>query len=145
VNIDVSFEIWQTLTALRKSEADGYDEVIARLILKSGLYDKSDGELPEIAGIGSGLSGLHFKGVPLPNGTKLRATYKGQTYTAEIKDGRWIDSETGEPRNSPSQAASLITGSATNGWQFWQVRRPRDILWIPLSSLRRMALGSKKS
>ena len=72
----------------------------------------------------------------LPNGSLLRATFKGKTHFAEIIEGRWFDRESGSRRTSPSQAAKMITGSATNGWLFWEIQRPGETGWVRLGSLR---------
>ena len=53
-------------------------------------------------------------------------TYKGRTYTAEVKDGVWVGAD-GQTRASPSEAAVKITGNSVNGWRFWQCKRPGDL------------------
>ncbi len=130
MQIDVSFQIWQRLTGLLESERDTVDNVIARLIADRMAQSR------EVSIVRRGAGELAVKGVTLPNGTMLRATFKGKTYFAEIIEGRWFDRETGERRNSPSQAAIAITGGVTNGWRFWQVRRPDDAEWLALADLR---------
>ena len=86
-------------------------------------------------GSGSGGADAVFKGVAFPEGTQFRASYKGRTYTAEIRNGLWTDSE-GSVRNSPSEAAVKITGKPWNGWRFWQCKRPNDEGWRLIDSLR---------
>lgn len=81
------------------------------------------------------LGGVWFNGVHLPDSTKLRATYKGKTFLAEIKNGRWVDSD-GITRTSPSEAASAISKTNVNGWRFWYALVPGDTLWIRLDELK---------
>ncbi len=133
MQIDINFQNWQRLTGLLESERDTVDNVIARLIADHMAQSR------EISIVRRGATELAVKGVTLPNGTMLRATFKGKTYFAEIIEGRWFDRETGERRNSPSQAAIAITGGVTNGWRFWQVRRPQDADWMALADLRAAA------
>jgi hypothetical protein len=83
----------------------------------------------------SGTGGATFKGVRFPDGTLFRANYKGRTYTAEIRNGLWTDSD-GSVRNSPSEAAVKITGKAWNGWRFWHCKRPKDTRWVLIDTLR---------
>jgi len=67
---------------------------------------------------------------------RLRATYKGKTYTAKVlKDG--TISFGGKHYRTPTAAAKAISGRKShNGWRFWQYERaPRD--WVPLTELRR--------
>ncbi len=130
MQIDISFQIWQRLTGLLESERDTFDNVIARLIADRMAQSRA------VSIVRRGAGELAVKGATLPNGTMLRATFKGKTYFAEIIEGLWFDRETGERRNSPSQAAIAITGGVTNGWRFWQVRRPDDAEWLALADLR---------
>ncbi len=130
MQIDVSFRTWQHLTALLHDENDSLDAVISKLIARQG---HSTSNTP----VASAPSGLYFKDAFLPNGTRMRATYQGQTFFAEVIEGKWIDIQTGEFRTSPSQAASEITGTANNGWLFWKFMRPEDTEWRPLLWLRK--------
>lgn len=130
MQVEISFSNWQRLTSLLEGERDSYDNVIARLIADRMATSKT------VVAVQRGAPVLAIKGVTLPNGTMLRATFKGKTYFAEIIEGRWFDRETGETRNSPSQAACAITGGVTNGWRFWQVQRPGDGEWMLLGDLR---------
>lgn len=131
MQIDISFETWKTLTHHLFDENDSYDAVINRLLSEGG-QPESDRKVPSVAP----RSGAVFKGVFLPDGTELRATHRGKTYLAQIVDGQWIDSDSGERRTSPSQAAATITQGGVNGWLFWLVKRPQDGTWGSLNELR---------
>jgi hypothetical protein len=72
--------------------------------------------------------------VQFPDGTQLRATYKGKTYTAEIRGGSLLLN--GQRQTSPSAAASYITKNNANGWDFWEVKRPGDASWLVMKQLR---------
>lgn len=130
MQIDISFRTWQQLTALLQDENDSHDSVIARLLAGKvqNRVTSLSADLP---------SGLYCKDAFLPNGTRLRATYRGQTFFGEVIDGKWIDIQTGETRTSPSQAAAEITRTANNGWLFWKFMRPEDSEWKLLLSLRK--------
>ncbi len=58
-------------------------------------------------------------------GTKLVATYKKETYRAEViagEEGKVLYRlEDGREFKSPSAAGTAITGNACNGWRFWSV------------------------
>ena len=75
----------------------------------------------------------------LPDGTKLRAAYAGQTVRGEIRDGMWIVGKRGY--NSPSAALIANVTSKTggkvnlNGWRHWEVRLPGTETWTPLSDV----------
>ncbi|MEA3002305.1 MAG: hypothetical protein QOH81_1093 [Sphingomonadales bacterium] len=128
--IDVDFEVYKKLTVMRPDEATTYNDVLRRML---GLDEPKSDAPARAARPAPG--GCEFKGVSLPNGTELRVTYKGRTYTAQIKDGSWIG-EDGIRRNSPSDAACAITKSNVNGWRFWKVRRPGDGDFRVLEDLR---------
>lgn len=138
MQIDVSFDRWKALTALLCDENDSYDAVIQRLIDEAGGgggFPTSNEFDPRPLATATD-SGAYFKEIFLPNGTELRATYKGKTYFAKISGSKWIDCETGETRTSPSQAAYFITDKNVNGWLFWVVKRPDDEGWRSLNALR---------
>ncbi len=128
--IEVDFEVFKALTALRPSEATTYNDIV-RTLLKL--------EVPQGgAESGQAFGGCEFKGVYLPNGTQLRVTYKGVTHTAEIQNGSWVGGD-GVRRNSPSDAACAITSTNVNGWRFWRAKRPQDNSWKLLADLRASA------
>ncbi len=160
MQIDIDFEVYKALTALRQSEADTYNDVVRRALglpkdvavdVAKGLAGSSKrgmfgagapaGARAKGAGLGSSwLSRLTsgaaiFNGVILPEGTLLKATYKGVPYTAEIKAGRWVDQD-GVVRSSPSDAAGAISGTNVNGWRFWFAKRPDDNDWARLDELK---------
>lgn len=66
---------------------------------------------------------------------KLRAEYKGKTYTGTIRH----DGSIRVNRNvftSPSKAGSAVTQNACDGWVFWKYERaPGD--WVLLDELRK--------
>ncbi len=61
----------------------------------------------------------------LEPGTKLVATYKKETYRAEViagEEGKVLYRlEDGQEFKSPSAAGTAITGNACNGWAFWSL------------------------
>jgi len=126
--VEIDFDVYKELTARRASETTTYNDVIRELL---GMDAEPEPGNADEASSG----GLEMKGVFLPNGTQLRVTYKGRTYSAEIKDGAWIGSD-GKQRRTPSEAACAITDTNVNGWRFWKVKRPSDTSWKVLNSLR---------
>lgn len=77
----------------------------------------------------------------LPNGTRLKATYKGREYLAEVKEGR-IVSAGGKVFSSLSSAASDITNNNVNGLRFWRAYRPGDEEWVMVASFAKHELQS---
>jgi hypothetical protein len=122
--IDVDFEVFKELTARRASESVTYNDVLR------GLLGLNSASAPPPNANGAWV----YKRVQFPNGTQLRATYKGKTYTAEIKGGSLILN--GQRQTSPSAAASCITRNSVNGWDFWEVKRPGDPSWRIMRELR---------
>ena len=153
MQIEIDFDVFKALTALRENEAVTYNHVLRRL-LKLPPSDSHEGpglapvlaamigSLPQKKAGGSPTTlsslfsaasqGAWYNNVFFPEGTHLRASYKGKVYLAEIKNGQWVGQD-GIVRNSPSDAASAISGTNVNGWRFWHARRPEDKEW------RRMA------
>ena len=124
VSIDVDFDVFKALTNRRDTEAMTYNHVLRDLL---GLQSPSGEQVDEP-------SGWTWKGVTLPDGTELKAEYKGQAHVAKIENGKWVQG--GNTYNSPSAAAFAITQSGINGWWFWSVKRPSDPTWQQLGKLR---------
>lgn len=142
MQIEIDFEVFKALTAHLKDERDTYNEVIRRLLTlpASDLsVDPAPFEPAGIAGQVPGLlgpsPGVWYSNVFFPDGTVFRATYKGQTHYASVKEGAWVDAF-GINRTSPSDAASAISQTNVNGWKFWFVRRPYDADWVRMDTLR---------
>ena len=127
--ITVDFEVFKEITARRTNEVVTENDVLREAL---GLDKKAS---PKPTSGESGPGGAVFKGVTFPEGTQFRASYKGRTYTAEIRNGVWTDSD-GSVRNSPSEAAVKITGKPWNGWRFWHCKRPKDKHWVLIDTLR---------
>lgn len=149
MQIEIDFEVFKALTALRESESDSYNAVVRRLL-------KIDPKEAEILGAGrvskaidealrnakhrppppnDVAHGVWYGHVFLPEGTRFRATYKGQTHFGQIANGQWVDSE-GVIRSSPSDAAGAISNTNVNGWRFWHVLLPGDPTWRKLEELK---------
>lgn len=128
--IDVDFEVYKALFLRRDSESMTFNDVLR------GLLELGPAEGAAPANDAGRRGGCIFDGIAFPEGTAFRKTYKGQTYTAEIKNGRWIGAD-GTPRKSPSDAAVSITKNNVNGWRFWECKRPGDPGWQLMDNLRR--------
>lgn len=160
MQIEIDFDVFKALTAMRQSEADSYNAVLRRLLslpVAQGLgalsgFSKSDhGEptvlnalarnlpsanlLPPQNALLQALGGAWFSNTHFPEGTQFRATYKGRTYLAEIRDGQWVGQD-GRVRNSPSEAAGAISGTNVNGWKFWHAKRPGEPGWTRIDELK---------
>jgi hypothetical protein len=148
MNIDIEFDVFKGLTALRSSESESYSDVIRKLLnlpadpasaqrptFGAFLNNAVVEQLTGLGGLRPVAFGIWFGDVHLPEGTILRATYKGKNYSAQIVNGQWIDQD-GIVRRSPSDAAGAISGTNVNGWRFWHVQRPGDAVWRRLDELK---------
>jgi hypothetical protein len=71
----------------------------------------------------------------LPEGTKLRVTFKENEFSATL-DGTGRIVLEGETFNSPSSAASAITGKPVDGWHFWKYENTEG-QWVKIDQLRK--------
>jgi hypothetical protein len=126
-SIEIDFDVFKELTVRRASEDVTYNDVIRDLL---GLDPVTETQERTLKPGGCTILGVHF-----PEGTQFRAVYKGKTHIAEIVMGRWVD-DAGTVRNSPSDAARAITGTNINGWRFWLVKRPGELMWRKMDKLR---------
>jgi hypothetical protein len=128
--IQIDLELFKRIQGERRS-FDETDNDILRRLLKLGPAIPPEGVDPSEGGLDLG------SGVFLPNGTTLRRRYKGEAYIAPVERGQIMVK--GRGFTSPSGAAVEITGSAVNGWRFWEVKRPQDADFQPLGMLRKGA------
>jgi hypothetical protein len=137
MQIEVDFEVFKALTMLRQSESHTYNEVLRDLL---GLQKTAARQMTErLSGFAAALgpkpnTGFVSRGLYLPDGTLLRAKYKGRTYEAQIEKGRFLLAD-GREFSSPSGAAHAVTSTQVNGLRFWEARRPSDTEWRKLDAL----------
>ncbi|MCY1554878.1 hypothetical protein D9M68_914890 [compost metagenome] len=128
--IEVDFEVYKQLTFRRATEEVTYNDVIRELL---GLDKVNSGIKPNTRTPSA--ADWVAKGVRFPSGTEFRATYKGQVHAARVEGGALFLN--GKGYDSPSAAAVAITGSAVNGWRFWECRLPGKSSWQLIEALRR--------
>lgn len=127
--IEIDFEVFKHLTMRRASEEHSYNEVLRELL---GLPADRSGDAAGASSEPKG--GWVSKGVHFPEGTALRATYKGKEHFGSIEDGGIVIG--GKPASSLSNAATLVTGNNVDGWKFWDCRFPGEAAWRSVASLR---------
>ncbi len=77
---------------------------------------------------------LYSRGGKIPNGTRLRTTYKHKAIEAEVRGGViWLD---GRGYDNPSFAARAAGHGIVNGWKVWKYLDPKDGKWRPLEHIR---------
>lgn len=154
MQIEIDFDVFKALTAQRESEADTYNAVIRRLLklpspnalagqglkvgqMPPGSHDGVfDGSIQNTKNaLASITKGAWFDNVHFPEGTQFSAIYKSKTYTAQIKNGYWVN-ESGTVSTSPSAAAGAISNTNVNGWRFWYCKRPGDHEWMRMDTLK---------
>ncbi len=74
-------------------------------------------------------------GVPLPEGSALRARIRGREVEGQVRDG-WVEIA-GRRFASLSAAARHLAGHPANGWRVFQVRPPGATAWVRAEQLRR--------
>jgi hypothetical protein len=128
--IKIDFDVFKGLTLRRSTENVTYNDVLRKLLglnprKRRAPLDK------QISGAGDWVT----KGVRFPNGTKFRASYKGQTYYGKVESGRLVVDN--KRFHSPTAAAVSITGHQVNGWTFWECCMPGKSFWKTIKSLRK--------
>ena len=131
--IDVDFEVFKELTARRRSEEMTENEVLREIL---GLTKPTRGSNANaMTAADTGGVAWVSKGVSFPHGTEFRATYKGQQFSAIVKNGALVMN--GKRFTSPSAAAVAITGNPVNGWRFWECLLPGNTKWKLAAEHRR--------
>jgi hypothetical protein len=136
-NLRVSLPVLKELTA-RLHEGQTHDDVLRDLLDLNPRAEAPESDEYEnwlAAPVEALVQGGFFsRGLWLPNGTQLRAQYKGQEFRARVEANSWLD-ERGKRHTSPSAAATAITGTNVNGLRFWEAKRPGDNSWRRLEIL----------
>lgn len=130
MNVEIDFDVFKELTRRRISEGVTYNDVL-RELLKLSPQKKP----VALADAASAQGGWTAKGVLFPEGTRFRATHKGQTHYGEVEAGALVvDNKRFE---SASSAAVGITGNPVNGWTFWECLMPGMSSWQMIKFLRK--------
>lgn len=137
-SIDVDFDVYKKLTAMRETEAMTYNDVLRGMLalepatppeeqssIANAKDDESTGEDDDWT----------VKGVRFTKGTQFRAKYKGKNFHALVAGGK-LKFPDGRTFDSPSKAAVSITHNAVNGWRFWEFKFPGSTTWRAMDSLR---------
>lgn len=146
MQINVDLDVFKALTLALRDESDTYGEVIRRLLNLADIAPRDESApdglavgnrgFNEAKGVFDDRNGAWMGNVFFPNGTQFRATYKGRTFRAHIRNERWLGDD-GQERHSPSEAASAISGTSVNGWRFWYAKRPHEEDWHRLDEFRK--------
>lgn len=135
--IEIDIEVHRFLESRRTAFAQTHNDILRSLAGLPVLVAQSNGTTPDVTG------GWSWKGVTLPNGTKLRMNYNGQTHTGEIRQGAWHVG--GAIYRTPSAAAGGVARSKSgapvslDGWEYWEVCPPENNEWIRINELREIA------
>jgi hypothetical protein len=126
--IDIDFDVFKAITARRHDENTSENDVLRELL---GLPAKRpQAPVPLVGNDRDWVT----KGVRFPEGTELRAGYKGRIHNARVERGALVLD--GKKFDSPSAAAISITGNPVNGWTFWEARLPGQAGWKMIKTLR---------
>lgn len=132
--IEIDFEVFKALTALRETESTTYNDVIRNILgLEASNQMVPASERSSDAAPGDWMS----KGVRFPQGTDFRTTYMGREHLGRVEDGALVVK--GQPYDSPSAAARAVTGTSVNGWNFWECRLPGQTGWQQIARLREIS------
>jgi len=137
--IEIDVDVYRFLESRRTSFAQTHNDILREVVgLPPVRPSPSNG-----GSEGSDQGAWLWKGVTLPNGTKLRMTYNGQTHTGEVAQGTWHVG--GAIYRTPSAAAGGVARSKTgtpvalNGWIYWEVKKPNTDQWVLINELYRAA------
>lgn len=74
---------------------------------------------------------------PVPFPVSIQATVQGQTYSAELLNGKGTVRYNGQEYQSPSRAGRIVTGwKSCNGWTLWRYQHPQSGQWRAIGELR---------
>jgi len=135
--IEIDVDVYRFLESRRTSFTQSHNDIL-RAIAELKPITSSP---PNAASNGNDHGGWSWKGVTLPNGTKLRMSYNGQTHSGEVVQGAWHVG--GAIYRTPSAAAGGVARSkkgarvSLDGWGYWEIKKPDSDRWIPIEKLRK--------
>jgi hypothetical protein len=127
-SIEIDFDVFKALTQKRETESVTYNDVLRKLL---GLSEHHASAPPTLTAPGDWV----VKNVRFPQGTEFQATYKGTRHAGIVRNGKLVVGNTSY--DSPSAAACDITGTAVNGWWFWQTKPPGSNDWRWMAAFRK--------
>lgn len=135
--IDVDFEVFQKIQLARRGFDDTNNAALRRLLgFEAELTAPSEISNSKAKPV----EGWASKGVQLPNGAKLRMTYKGKSFFGEVQSNRWhvLEQNFSSPSDAACAVAKVINGKHTslNGWIYWQAQLPGSADWTSINTLR---------
>lgn len=136
--IEIDVEVYRFLESRRTSFAQTHNDILRGLADLKPIAPASPNSSDNSANEQGSWS---WKGVTLPNGTKLRMSYNGQTHAGEIVQGAWHVG--GAIYRTPSAAAGGVARSkkgapvSLDGWGYWEVKKPDGDRWIKIDELRK--------
>jgi hypothetical protein len=132
--IEIDFDVYKELTARRPAADVSYNDVLRELLGLKPVGKPARHPAPATA------RPWVIKGIRFPDGTELRARYKGREYMAVVREGAMLYD--GVRYKAPSAAAIAITGNNVNGWRFWEARRPGETKWRFMIEIWRKEKGT---
>lgn len=132
--IEIDFQVHKRIELERRNFDETPNAVIRRLLNINDDQSAVSRDLPNRESAWAG------KGVTLPGGTELRMEYNGRVHAGVIRNGKW--QVEGAEYNSRSGAAKGVartkdgTRASLDGWEYWNIKRPGDPKWMPISHLR---------
>jgi len=134
-SIEIDVEVFRFLESRRISFTQTHNDILRDVAGLPPVKPSPGGAVDTATEQGS----WSWKGVRLPNGTKLRMSYNGQTHSGEIVQGAWHVA--GAIYRTPSGAARGVARTkkgapaTLDGWQYWEVKKPNNDRWIRLVEL----------
>jgi hypothetical protein len=152
--IDVDFEVYKAIQSERRGFDDSPNAALRRLLGLDAQPTRSLNQvvlshLEEACGPEQLGGGWASNGVQLPNGTRLRMTYKGKTVFGVVGDNQWqiMDQRFSSPSDAACAVARSINGKHTslNGWTYWEAMRPGAENWVAIDSMRPVGSVTRRS
>ena len=133
--LEVDFDVYKAIFSRRKNERFSENDVLRELLGLSAKHEETSGAPKSNGNPVDAAEDWLVKGVRFPVGTEFRVRYKGKHYAGRVQGGALVVD--GKRYESPSSAAVAITGSAVNGWRFWEARPPGKSSWQLIEGFRR--------
>lgn len=136
-NIDIDLDIHKFIENERLTFTESENDILRRIL---GIRNENIDQFPEenTSQNRSNQPSIYweYKGVRLPEGTKLRKKSRYREYNAIIHNGQIFVNN--KYYTAPSSAAMSVNGgTSVNGWEFWEYYDDINKRWYKLNQLRK--------
>jgi len=117
-NLNLSAAVFAEIWARRAAGEETEDRILRRIL---GMPAEAPATPPSASASPDGFVDATY-GVRFAEGFEISRLYKGRSYAARVRDGRWLLDADGRAYDSLNQLSQAVIDGNENAWMFWFYR-----------------------